>query len=119
VEGALPPVAAEASLLPVVHPAELSSGPVIRADIVAAAWLAVLPLLARQRGRGQRGPAVPVPVPTEAVAGPFTGGATAAVAELLPGPPDRSTVADGSGRRDARALRRRHAAHSRRRGSRR
>jgi hypothetical protein len=113
------PVAAEASLLPVVHPAELASGPVIRADIVAAAWLAVLPLLARQRGRGQRAPAVAVPVPTEAVAGPFTATTAVAVAELLPGPPARTTVADSSERRAARALRRHHTGLSRRRGSRR
>ena len=119
-EPSLLPVAAEPSLLPVVHPAELASGPVIRADIVAAAWLAVLPLLARQRGRGGRGPGVTVPVPTEPVAGPFTACTTTAVAELLPGPAARATTApDSWGRRPPRSLRRRHAAQARRRGSRR
>lgn len=69
------------SLLPAFQPAELGTGPVIRADIVAAAWLAVLPVLARQRARQLRAATV-----AGSVAGPFTGVA-GAVAELPPGPP--------------------------------
>jgi len=69
-----------ASLLPVVHPAELGTGPVIRTDIVAAAWLAVLPLLARKRGARAQS----MTVGQEAVAGPFAPVVDVAVAELPP-----------------------------------
>ena len=117
-DGPVPRPAATGTLLPVVHPTELGSGPVIRTDIVAAAWLAVLPLLARHRER-TRG--LGVTIPAEAVAGPFTGAATA-VAELLPGArPSAHPASDAlsPARREERLWRRRHAAHARRRGSRR
>jgi hypothetical protein len=115
------------SLVPVGYPAELGTGPVIRADIVAAAWLAVLPLLARARDRGSRGPSVAVV--NEPVAGPFAGAADGAVAELLPAPTAREgeAVLDGpvieavaslhTDWREARPAQRRQ--HARRRGLRR
>ncbi|HZQ58865.1 MAG TPA: hypothetical protein VFA84_12565 [Acidimicrobiales bacterium] len=131
------PAAESGSLLPVVHPAELGTGPVIRTDIVAAAWLAVLPLLARQRDRGTRAPSVSVA--HDPVAGPFAATAGVAVAELLPARADRagetpvidgevidsqvidSAVVDAApsprpAARDARQAHRRQPMHSRRRG---
>jgi hypothetical protein len=112
------PLAPVGSLLPVVHPAELSSGPVIRTDIVAAAWLAVLPLLARRRDRGQRRPAVPVA--SQAVPGPFTHAAAGAAAELLPGARSPTASDAGSpGRREGRLGRRRHTMRASSRDSRR
>ncbi len=68
------------ALLPVPCPAALDTGPVIRADIVAAAWLAVIPLLARRRAAGIRVSAASFA--TEQVAGPLLDPRPLVVAEL-------------------------------------
>ena len=59
---------AGSGLLPMPRPAALGTGPLVRADVVVAAWLAVIPLLARRRG-GIR--VLPPSAPAEPVAGPL------------------------------------------------
>jgi hypothetical protein len=64
-----PAIGAGGGLLPVPRPAALGTGPVVRADLVAAAWLAVIPLLARRRRAGIR--VSPPSAPSDAIAGPL------------------------------------------------
>jgi hypothetical protein len=81
-----------AGLLPVPHPAALGTGPVVRADVVAATWLAVIPLLARRRRAGLR--VSPPSAPTELVAGPLLPPHPPIAGELTPAsPPDGVALA--------------------------
>jgi hypothetical protein len=63
------PAGSGTGLLPMPRPAALGTGPVVRGDLVAAAWLAVIPLLARRRGAGIR--VSPPSAPTDRIAGPL------------------------------------------------
>ena len=74
-----------AGLLPVPRPAALGTGPVVRADVVAATWLAVIPLLARRRRAGMR--VSPPSAPTELVAGPLLPPHPPIAGELTPASP--------------------------------
>jgi hypothetical protein len=81
----LPVVGTGAGLLPVPRPAALGTGPVVRADVVAATWLAVIPLLARRRRAGMR--VSPPSAPTELVAGPLLPPHPPIAGELTPASP--------------------------------
>jgi hypothetical protein len=77
-----PAVGTGGGLLPVPRPAALGTGPIVRADVVAAAWLAVIPLLARRRGAGIR--VSPPSAPTEVVSGPLLPAHPPIAGELTP-----------------------------------
>jgi len=57
----------------------------VRADVVAATWLAVIPLLARRRRAGMR--VSPPSAPTELVAGPLLPPHPPIAGELTPASP--------------------------------
>ncbi len=76
---------AERAPVPVGGPAELDTGPVIRPEVVAAAWLSVIPLLARRLGPGLR--VAPPSGVGETLSGPLLAPMAGGVAELAAAPP--------------------------------
>ena len=80
-----PPAPAERAPVPIGGPAELDTGPVIRPEVVAAAWLSVIPLLARRLGPGLR--VAPPSGVGEALSGPLLAPMPGGVAELAAAPP--------------------------------